>query len=637
MSAKSIVMAAAGATAPTYVDDVFSTYLYTGNGSAQTINNGIDLAGKGGMVWIKSRSAIENNRLFDTLRGVNNSICTNLASSTYTSAELLTAFNSNGFSVGSLSTVNTNAATYSSWTFREAPKFFDVVTYTGTGVARTVAHNLGSTPGMVLVRGTTSGTNFLNWAVWHNSLASSAYAMAINQTLNSVSQPSIWNSTAPTSTEFTVGTDSSVNANGQSYVAYLFAHDTAVDGLIQCGSFTTNASGNATVSLGWEPQFLLLKKTGLSSWNIFDNMRGQGVSTGNALYASGSNVEGSPGGEWAVSVNATGFSVAPGTAAAETSIYLAIRRSNKPPTTGTQVFSANAVNVSTGTAITTNFPVDLQIFSLRSGTTNKNNVYDRLRGISSNTTESGVRLITSSTVAETAAGNETLGWDNAGFKMTSVFSGTSNIFWNFRRATGFFDVVCYTGTGVNGTVNHNLGVTPELMIVKSRGSTSNWPVYHSAIGPAESVFLTLASAKGASSTTWNDTSPTASVFSVGVSVQVNGSSGLFVAYLFATLPGISKVFSYTGNGSSQTINCGFSNGARFVLIKRTDSTGDWYVWDTALGIIAANDPHLSLNNTAAEVTTDDSIDPDNTGFIVNQVAATNINVTSATYIGLAIA
>jgi hypothetical protein len=73
------------------------------------------------------------------------------------------------------------------------------------------------------------------------------------------------------------------------------------------------------------------------------------------------------------------------------------------------------------------------------------------------------------------------------------------------------------------------------------------------------------------------------------------------------------------------------------MIKRTDSTGDWYVWDSARGIVAGNDPHLSLNTNAAEVTTDDSVDTDNSGFIVNQVAATNVNVTSATYIFLAIA
>jgi hypothetical protein len=111
----------------------------------------------------------------------------------------------------------------------------------------------------------------------------------------------------------------------------------------------------------------------------------------------------------------------------------------------------------------------------------------------------------------------------------------------------------------------------------------------------------------------------------------------YIAYLFATLAGISKVGSYTGNGTSQTIDCGFSTGAKFILIKRTDSAGDWFMWDTVRGIVAGNDPHLSLNTTAAEVTTDDSIDPDTSGFIVNQNATTNINVTSAEYIYYAIA
>jgi hypothetical protein len=85
------------------------------------------------------------------------------------------------------------------------------------------------------------------------------------------------------------------------------------------------------------------------------------------------------------------------------------------------------------------------------------------------------------------------------------------------------------------------------------------------------------------------------------------------------------------------IDCGFSGGARFVLIKRTDSTGDWYIWDTERGIVTGNDPHLSLNTAVVEVTSDDSIDPYSTGFTVNQVAATNINVSSGEYIFLAIA
>jgi hypothetical protein len=173
------------------------------------------------------------------------------------------------------------------------------------------------------------------------------------------------------------------------------------------------------------------------------------------------------------------------------------------------------------------------------------------------------------------------------------------------------------------------------MIVKKRSAADNWVVY--AGDATDYLILNSTAATADLDTMWNDTAPTGSVFSLGTNDDVNGNTARFIAYLFATLPGISKVGSYTGNGSNQTINCGFTTGARFILIKRTDSTGDWYVWDTARGIVTGNDPHLSLNTTAAEVTTNDTIDPDSTGFIVNQVAATNVNVNTATYIYLAIA
>ena len=210
----------------------------------------------------------------------------------------------------------------------------------------------------------------------------------------------------------------------------------------------------------------------------------------------------------------------------------------------------------------------------------------------------------------------------------------------FKRAPNIFDQVCYTGTGVAKTEAHGLGVAPELMIVKGRDYVSNWICYHSGIGASARITLSGSGTPSADTDVWQNTIPTASGFSIGVAnggTIINNSGSKYVAYLFASCPGISKIGNYTGNGSSQTINCGFTTGARFILIKRTDSSGDWYVWDIVRGIISANDPHLSLNTTAAEVTTDDSIDPDSSGFIVNQLAATNINVSSATYIFLAIA
>jgi hypothetical protein len=217
----------------------------------------------------------------------------------------------------------------------------------------------------------------------------------------------------------------------------------------------------------------------------------------------------------------------------------------------------------------------------------------------------------------------------AGFSYTPVY-------WSFRRAPGFMDVVCDTGTGSAHTITHNLGAVPELMIRKKRSAVDNWIVYANN-DPTDYLVLNSTAATADLDTMWNDTAPTSTVFTVGTNDDVNQNTGTFVTYLFATLAGVSKVGSYTGNGSSQTINCGFTGGARFVLIKRINSTGDWYVWDSARGIVAGNDPHLSLNTNAGQVTTDDSVDTNSTGFIVNQLAATNINVSSASYIFLAIA
>tara|TARA_B110000285_G_scaffold226359_1_gene285990 strand:+ start:109 stop:468 length:360 start_codon:yes stop_codon:yes gene_type:complete len=119
--------------------------------------------------------------------------------------------------------------------------------------------------------------------------------------------------------------------------------------------------------------------------------------------------------------------------------------------------------------------------------------------------------------------------------------------------------------------------------------------------------------------------------------MVNAASDTYVAYLFTTLDGISKCGSYVGNGTNQTIDCGFSAGARLILIKPSSTSGAWYLWDSARGIVAGGDPHLMLHSTAGQITGDDSVDPHNSGFKVNQIANTGINASSTTYIFYAIA
>lgn len=385
---------------------------------------------------------------------------------------------------------------------------------------------------------------------------------------------------------------------------------------------------------GWEPQYVLMKASSASgyNWSITDSMRGFTSSQSNDLFANLANAE--TGMENWLKLNATGFSNAGSLGASTTFIYLAIRRPNKPPTTGTQVYNAIARTGTDAAATVTGvgFAPDFLIAKSRAAA-RSHLVQDRLRGV-----RAAIYIDLQIQESEVSTAVTSFGMDGVSIGTSSSINSTAfgepyiNHF--FRRAAGFMDVVCYTGTGVARTVNHNLGAVPELMIYKCRSAGANWIVHAPVLGVNDVLQLNTTS----SALDYALNNPTASTFYVsGSGSGLNDSSATYVAYLFATLAGISKVGSYTGNGSSQTINCGFATGARFILIKATSTTGDWYVWDSVRGIIAANDPHLSLNTIAAEVTTDDSVDPEASGFIVNQNTATNINVNGGQYIFFAIA
>jgi hypothetical protein len=633
MAVNDIVMSAAGgSTDANYIESCFSTYLYTGNGSTQTITNGIDLSGKGGLVWIKNRSDAYEHKLTTT---PSYALVSNSTAGLAAEPNGLTAFSSSGFTVGVDGAFNFNGNNFVSWTFRKQPKFFDIVTYTGNGASsRQITHNLGSVPGCIIIKCTSTA---VSWVVASRANDSTYRYLVLNDTGAQTGSNNI--STYATSTYFdTQGFTNgglplgNVNQSGRTYVAYLFAHDaggfglSGTDNVINCGSFTTNGGGAATVNLGYEPQWIMIKaSSGVSNWTTIDNMRGFTATTGSSnnsarLFPNNANAEGV---NDTASPNATGFTTT-GLTGGLTFIYIAIRRPMKTPTTGTEVFLPQLANTSAPT-YRASFTIDMVMALQRTG--GSHYIGDRLRG--------AFISDTTSTAAEAAYANEK--WDYQTSALAYASGPTYEVGECFRRAPGFFDVVCYTGTGVARTVNHNLGVVPELIFVKSRTDASNWFIYNATTGNTKYLILNADNISQTASTVWNNTTPTSTVFSLGTSIVVNKSASNFVAYLFATCAGVSKVGSYTGNGSSQTIACGFTAGARFVLIKRTDSTGDWYVWDTARGIVAGNDPHLSLNTTAAEVTTDDSIDAASSGFIVNQLAATNINVNAATYIFLAIA
>jgi hypothetical protein len=640
-----VVLATAGAAAAdpaTYVDDVFSTYVYEGTGSAQTITNGIDLSGEGGLVWIKNRDAGFDHHLVNTIRGATNYLESNqtAAENTYTIG--LSAFGSNSFTLGgSGSLVNASSNNYVSWTFRKAPGFFDIVIYNGdTDNNQTIAHSLGSKPGMILIKNL---TNSYNWAVFHEEIPVHDH-LKLN-TFGSA-HGSNYFVNEPTSTHFTViGGEQSVNITNNQYVAYLFANDDARFGtnsdepIIKCGTYYGNGT-TQEIDLGFEPQWLMIKNVssisdqyGNADWFMVDIIRGMTTEHSRFLVANEADAEAFGG---RVVPTATGFNIVTESniginAQSDAYIYMAIRRPHKPPTAGTDVFAAAYQTGATTTpGYISGFPVDAVIRrDDLSGNTFGAYLLSRLTGTQ--------QIATSSAVAETTNSSMVMDYMN-GYNSDTV-SSTDVFSLMFKRAPGFMDVVAYKGTGIVRTVSHNLNAVPELMLVKSRDLAYNWFVYSSVTGNNKRLHLNTNDVS-TNSGAWNNTTPTASVFTLSSDIGVNRSNYNYIAYLFATLPGISKVGSYSGStGSSIDVDCGFTAGARFVLIKRLDDNAhlSWILWDATRGIVSGNDPYILLYDTAAQVTTTDYIDPLNAGFTITSSAPVALNTTGSTYLFLAIA
>ena len=323
-------------------------------------------------------------------------------------------------------------------------------------------------------------------------------------------------------------------------------------------------------------------------------------------------------------------------------IYVAIARPHKPASelTATDLLESTAYtgNGSSNRKIGSSITADMVLLSDLDATSQSwssyaHYIFDRVRG-------ENVTLGTS------LASTEVSGWADTylnldqqiGFKVgTSTDwknkNGTDYVSHHFRRAPGFFDVVAYTGTGSARTVNHNLGAVPEMMWVKNRSSAYSWSVYHSATGATKYLTLNTNVAPTTHAEAWNDTAPTSSVFTVKDDGRVNLSGSEHIAYLFASVDGISKVGSYSGTGSDLTVDCGFSNGARLVIIKRTDSTGHWYLMDSLQGITVGNDPALQLNEPNAQDSRE-WLKPHNSGFIASDYFLT---ISGASYIFYAIA
>jgi hypothetical protein len=645
---KKMLMSAAGNAGGGGLDitDVFSTYLYNGNSSAQTITNGIDLAGEGGLWWLKVRSQAGSHALYDSTRATGSEhfpLFSNNTSAEYDDFD--TAPTSTGFTINSTSsgTVNETGQDYVSWSWRKAPKFFTCLTYTGNGVAgRTISHDLGTTVGMLVVKRTDSSAS---WVVYHKGLNGGTnpeqYYTLLDSTAVEDQATTVWNDTAPTSSEFTVGTSAAVNNhNNATYVAYLFAHNDGdgefgPDGdqdIIKCGSYTGNGSSTGPViDLGFEPQWLMIKGSSIAKeWRIFDVMRGMPVG-GSGAFLEANSIAAEQTDTGPVALSANGFQLTQGGSETnnnnDTYIYMAIRRGPLAvPEDATDVFALQQDNAPDNNvpAFRSNFPVDAA-FSKNAAATSVNFFGSRLIGAN--------YLRTNDTNAEAA--NTDFAWDYMNGWNSEPAQGSSVISYMWKRAPGYFDVVAWnTENTANRRLDHNLTVTPEMAWVKSRDYVESWYVYHKDVGSNGFLSLNEDDDNTVTSALWP--SPSATEFGIRENAVWNTGTAM-IGYFFATLDGISKVGSFTGNGSNQTINCGFTSGASFILIKRTDANGNWVIFDSLRGIVGGNSPYILLNDTQAENANIDVVDPDSSGFIINQETQNNLNVNGGNYIFYAIA
>ena len=608
-------------------------------------------AGEGGMIWFKQRSGTYNNTIFDTERWTSSDgkgLFTNLTNGAGNINELA-AFNSNGFSVTSNGYINTSNSTMASWTFRKSPKFFDVQTYVGNGQAsNNISHDLNSIPAFVISKRTDSTGNW-NIAARQSDgkyvSGAGSYPTALNLTAvaNAITGTNGASDMNLTSTTFDAkrltgwnsndGSGNPSNINTASYVAYLFAHndgdgDFGSDGdqdIIKVGSFTT--SGSTFINLGWGPQWVLIKNTSVAGgWYIWDTMRGwQNGNIGNNndpfIYANSNQAEAGFNGLDVGYPTATGFQVL--SFGAGNYIYMAIRAPMiKEPEAATEVFSMQATGSS-----------GLPIYKPANGA---NTLVDFafMKPTGVGPWYSSARLIQNSYLqleSTAVSANST----NFGFDYSQGwYSGgdSPRQAWMWTRAKGYMDVVAYTGNNTAGQViPHSLSVPPEMIWTKLRDTgANNWSCWHSGLGNKEFLILNSNAAKG-SNNNGAGWLPTATTFNADYYMGGANYATNQIAYLFATLDGISKLGSVSHSGSSTNVDCGFSNGSSFVMLKRTDAAGDWYAWDSTRGIVAGNDPYMLFNSTAAQVTNTDYIDPLSSGFTITG------NFTDGTYIFYAIA
>ena len=639
---------------------------------------------EGGLLWMKCMDQVHQHRLYDTERDVRKYIRSDLNAEEMQINGGISHWTAKGashsrdgdtvFGANPEETAINNK--YVSWGFRKSKRFFDVIKWDGDNVnGRTINHNLKIEPGIIMIK-CLSAT--YSWQVYHRSLGTTSWLhLDTDVQASTANSPGFAN---VTNKSFDIGSYVGCNATGQKYVAYVFAHDPEPGSIIKCENYTGNAV-QRKITLGWEPQYVMVKDTSSNGhWWIYDAQRGgmklqdKGVmataagNSGKVLYA---NMTSQQDNAYDIVPDQTGFWLPGPTALNESGrnyVYMAIRKGPmRTPTDPKKVFAVSRAWGTNTPTYLADFPPDV--------------FWDR--GYSA---AAYWRLATRKMGQNTSTGEPRMYWDTNGNGINDVaYYHNGFTTWDemkgarygnlsqanpyighmMRRAPGFFDTVGYVGDAASANssleraIPHNLGVKPEMIVIRAFGNDvggGGFPGYHkncgtlpsAAASPYTGVSYNSFKQLGAQATnaSWaaystgeekfGTSTDTATDFYVGTGTETNRLYYSYMAYMWASCPKISKVGYYIGTGADLNIDCNFDDTARLVIVNKWDDT-NYYCYDSIRGIVDSNDPFLYWNTLVGQNDTTDYIDPYSTGFKITNQANTTLNVAGHYYFYLAIA
>ena len=665
---------------PPIPSEHFNTVLYDGNGGT---NNITGVGFQPDWVWIKERGPLaEQSNLYDSTRGVQKFIVSNsTAAEVAGSANRLNAFGSDGFTVGSDNEINDTGSTYVAWCWKanggttssntdgtitstvqaNEKAGFSIVQWDGTGGASTIGHGLGVVPELIFVKGTDSSGD---WQVYAEPIGN-GNKLVLNSTAAS-SSTSRFDSTSPTSSVFTF----SNSGLGNKQIAYCFASKAEYS---KFGSYTGNGSTNGPViNTGFEPAFLMIKRTdSADAWYMYDNKRTPSNPRNKILLANTNDAELTNTQYYSVDFLSNGFQPRSDVSTATndnggTYLYIAFAKnaSTSSPTLNnsfnTMLYEGTRADLSIGGIgfqpslvwikvldaarehiwSDSNRSVNLELSSSDSSA-------EELRGVGAfNTqvytytdtlvgTNNGFYL-DDSTPNYNGDGENFVAWV---WKATSIptinTDGSVQSLVSANQAAGFSIVRFKTPSTNNFSVGHGLGAAPDLVIYKCRSQTSNWTFYDSISGATKYLLLNGTGAQQTDSLPFNDTEPTSTVLNLGSATVWWATNAEYIAYAFKSISGYSKVGTYTGTGAAgNTVTIGFEPS--WIMIKRSDSSGGWLIFDSKRNTSNPRNNRLEANNTGAEQTGSASkfVDFDATSF-EPQISDSEINASGGTYVYMA--